>query len=407
MRAIRLMTSAVVLIAIINSSSYCQKISTIESFGEQAEKLWEVTIPITPNRNDLSGVVYALLKTGIAVLSPDGKTIYCYDYNNGQLKWQAPGIQIESSNGGLSSTNDGEYLYLAYPIHEDAFTSAVYNADGQLIWSATYDSPFEISPSGNYLISMYDGLDQSMPLMILDLASSNILWQINLTPPHLHWQAAVGRNDKIAYYNAGLLKLYDLKTGKMLWAKDVEMEPRGDIGEVHISYTGNVISYSNFVGKLGNEKRIIYIFNEDGELLWRRVQPFIPGKTNGGIVGGISEEGELININDIGEFSIYEIKNHKKLWTITDNPPSGITMFTKDFIAFFPWKEGTRIITLNDDGTIKHDHRLNQLIDFRHEKQGRYFADVQKVLDITPILVKKISGKLALSKFNLMLRLDQ
>ena len=403
MKSIYVVAMVAILIGAMKSESCAQKISTLEDFGKQVEKLWEVIIPIPPNPNHPSGLIYAPLKSGIAVLSVDGQSIYCYDFN-GQLKWQAPGIQINSSNGALYSSAAGEYLYLSYPIHEDAFTSAVYNADGQLLWSAIYDSPFVVSPSGNYLISMYDGLDQSMPLTILDIVSGRILWQINLLPSHPYWQAAAGQNDKMAYYNAGSLRLYDLKTGHLIWAKNVEAEPKGDVGELHVSLEGNVISYSNLKGAIDNEQRVIYFFNENGELVWRRTQPFIPNKTNGGLVGGISEDGEFVNINDLSDFSIYTIKSQKKLLTITENPPSGITMFTQEAIAFYPWKEGTRVMTLTKYGTIKNDYTLNQFIDFRSEKRSLYFNKVQNDSQFTAMLIELVNNQFALSKFNLKLQ---
>ena len=245
MKSIYVVAMVAILIGAMKSESCAQKISTLEDFGKQVEKLWEVTIPIPPNPNHPSGLIYAPLKSGIAVLSVDGQSIYCYDYD-GKLKWQAPGTQSGSFYGSLQSSADGEYLYLSYAIHEDVFNSAVYNAAGQLLWSATYDSPFEISPSGKYLIAIFDALDYSMPLTVLDLATGKMLWKLDVDFKNSYWQAAAGQNDKIAYYSGGTLKFFELKDGKQLWEKTVEFDPRADLGNVHISSMGNVTSFNCF-----------------------------------------------------------------------------------------------------------------------------------------------------------------
>jgi len=410
MKSIYFVAILAMLLFSMNSDSCAQKISTLESLGNQVEKLWEVTIPIAPTPNVPSGLIYAVLKNGIAALSPDGQTIYCYDFN-GQLKWQAPGTQSNSFYGSLQSSVDGEYLYLSYAINEDVFTSAVYNAEGQLLWTSDYDSPFSISPSGKYLIALYDALDQSMSLTVLDLATGKMLWKVDRVPPHFYWQAAAGQNDKIIYYNGGKLKLFQLEDGKLLWEKSVEFESRADLSNVHISNMGNVISFNCFLtidnyNRLRSDpKSIMYIFDEDSELLWHRVKTITPQKSNGGRVEGISHGGEYIAISDGARFSFYDIKTQKELWMIIENGLNLIAKFTKNILAFYPRisPASTKLITLKENGNIDNNHTLAEFIDFRYEQQANLLFKTDGLSNAMPIVVKKTNGQFVLEKFSVKL----
>lgn len=400
MKSIKLIVLGLSLYCFTYSESYCQRIATIQDLGNQVEKLWEVSIPMPPNPNNPLGLIYAPLKTGIAVLSVDGQSIYCYDYN-GQFKWQAPGIRINSSNGSLFSTITGNYLVLIYPISEDEYTLTAYNADGQLLWSSTYQNFFSFSPSGKYLFSNHNpsGGDN---LIVLDIATGKKLWHLN--GPYW-WQAAAGLNDKIAYYSGGFLKVFQLNDGKLLWEKPVEFDPREDFGQVHISLQGNVMAYDNTIitGKYNtltpDSKRVTYIYNDTGELLWQRTQAAVPEKPNPGRVEEISESGEYIAISYGGLVAIYDIKSHKELWTLNESGLNLITMFTKDIIAFYPnLPATTTILTLKKDGALDNKYNLDQFIDLSYEKRG---GQKQNAPGIMPIVVKAANSQMVLSKFGL------
>jgi len=398
MKSRMLIELAIATLITMSSTVYCQKIAKIEDLGSRVEKLWEVNIPIQPNRQ--GSLMYAVLTTGIAVLSPEGKTIYCYDYNNGQLRWQAPAIQINSSNGAIYSTADGEFLLLRYPHNEVEITTAIYTNDGQLLWSALYEALFSISPSGNYLISERRLSGGSMPLTVLDLTSGNRLWQIDPPKSYGHWEAASSKDDKIVYYNGGALKLFQLSDGKLLWERNVEFDPRTDDGSVHISRMGNVISYDATIGILRNKKQVTHVFNDEGELLWQRTRPNIHGKSNGGRIKGISDGGEYIAIKDGSRFSVYDIKKEQELWTLTEAGLSSIRIFTKEVLIFPPKPQETRSITLREDGTIQNRHTLNQFIDFRCGKESGLISKKESTCELAPIIVSKTDGQFVLSKVN-------
>lgn len=410
MKSTYIVVTVAVLIGAMKSESCAQKISTLEDFGNRVEKMWEVTIPVPPNPNHPSGIIYASLKSGIAVLSVDGQSIYCYDYN-GHLKWQAPGIQINSSNGGLSSSANGEYLYLNYPIHEDAFTSAVYNAAGQLLWSATYDSPFVISPSGKYLIAMFDAMDYSMPLTVLDITTGKMLWKVDTELKNSYWQAVAGQNDKIAYCSGGTLRLFELENGKLLWEKFVEYDPRAEGSEVHMSSTGNVVAYDCYLS-MGDDNRlrldpkmVTYIFNEDGNLIWNRNKPIIQGKSGGGRILGISDGGEYLAMAASIGLTLFELTNKKEIWTIFEGGLHSITKFTKAMLAFYPRISpiSTKLIILKKDGNIDNQYILEQFIDFRYEQQSNLPYLKEHLVNPMPSVVKKVDGQFALSRFSMKL----
>jgi len=412
MKSIYFVVMVAILIGAMKSESCAQKISTLEGFGKQVEKLWEVTIPMPPNPNHPSGLIYAPLKSGIAVLSVDGQTIYCYEFN-GQLKWQAPGTQSGNFYGSLQSSADGEYLYLSYAIHEDVFNSAVYNAAGQLLWSATYDSPFEISPSGKYLIALFDALDYSMPLTVLDLATGKILWKLDIDFKNSYWQAAAGQNDKIAYYSGGALKFFELKDGKLLWEKPVEFDPRAEGSEVHVSSMGNAVAYDCYLS-MGDDNRlrpdpkmVAYVFDENGNQLWNRNKPIIQEKSGGGRILGISDGGEYLAMTASIGLTLFDLTNKKELWTIFEGGLHTITKFTKYILAFYPRispiSTSTKIITLKEDGSIDNDYTLDQFIDFRYAQQASLLHLKNGLFKAAPIVVKKTDGQFVLFKFSMKL----
>lgn len=399
MKSLKLIEFVIATLITMSSTAYCQKIARIEDLSSRVEKLWEVNIPVQPTRQ--GNLMYALLKTGVAVLSPDGQTIYCYDYNNGRLVWQAPGIQINSSNGALYSTEDGEYLLLRYPHNEVESTTAIYNSDGQLLWSALYETLFSIAPSGKYLISNYRFSGGHTPLTVLEIASGKMLWQAEYPQKPRYWQAAVGLNDKIVYYNAGSLKMLQLQDGNVLWEMPVEFDPKVNLGHVHTSLSGNVISYDATVGGLRNEKRVTYVFTDNGELLWQRTQAKERGKSNGGEVKGISKNGEYIAIKDGSRFSVFDIRTQRELWTLVEAGLSSIRLFTNKALIFSPRPEETKIITFKEDGNIQTRFTLSQFIDFKYLVQANSFPEQEHMDEVTPIVVEKTNGQFIISKFKL------
>lgn len=399
MKTKNLILKLVALSFAMSFSSHSQKISSLEDLGNRVEKSWEVKIPVaSPNSERLE---YAILKDGLAILSPDYESITCYGFD-GQLKWQVPSV-INSTNGGLQRTPNGDFFCHTIILNEDKFTCAVYNAKGQLLWHATYDSPLDVTPSGKYLVSNYDGLDGSMPLTVFDLPTGKQLWQ---TESHQkqgsgYWQAGVSVDDKLAFYNAGLLRLYDLSRGEIRWEKKLELEIRRALVKVFISRQGNVVAINYRIGTRENDKRLTMIYDSAGQVLWERSEPISIGKNNGGIVFGISADGEYININNIGEFAIYEIRTQKKIFAITENAPGGIAIFSKNLIAFFPTERGTRLLVLNHDGTLRHDYELNEYVEFNFEPPFEHVAQDMAVNQIATYKLKFDNGGCEVAKFHL------
>jgi len=385
----------------MSSTLYCQKIAKIEDLGSRVEKLWEVAIPIQPNKNHPTSIAYALLKTGIAVLSPDQKTISCYDYNSGQLIWQVP----NSTNGGIYSTVNGEYLF-SQARDEGGSEIAVYSSDGQQLWHSIQDGSFyRISPSGRYLITEYSFTTPGV-LKVLELSTGKKLWQLDEVS---WWQAEAVLNDRIAYYQRDKLKYFKLDNGELIWEKPVEFDPRSDFGQVHVSLQGNVIAYDNSIlnsiRDYDDYKRTMYVFDDSGELLWQRSKAAIRGQSNGGTVKAVSENGEYIAIPDGSRFSIYDISKQSELFTLVERPFGPITMFTNELIAFYPnlSTQTTKIVSLRNDGTLSNKYELEQFIDFSYDRRTGGFLPGREKSEIAPVVVKNINGHIVLSKVSLSL----
>ncbi|NUO79271.1 PQQ-binding-like beta-propeller repeat protein [candidate division KSB1 bacterium] len=386
---------------VMSFSLHSQKISSLEDLGSRVEKLQEVKIPIAQSNNEKPE--YSILKNGISVLSADYKSIECYSFD-GQLRWQAQSV-INSTNGGLQGTPNGDFFCHTIILNEDKFACAVYNAEGQLLWHATYDSPLDITPSGKYLVSNYDALDGSMPFMVFDLSTGKVIWQVEPQQKqgHGYWQAGVSLDDKLIFYNAGSLRLYDLSSGEIRWVKKLELEVKRDLVKVFISRLGNVVAANYRSGTRGNEKRSIVIYDSSGLVLWKKSESISIGKNNGGVVFGISAEGEFININNIGEFAVYDIRNQQKLFAITENAPGGIAVFSKRLIAFFPTEKGTRLLVLNHDGTLAHDYELKEYVEFKYEQPLEHVVQGKAVNHVVLYQLKFENSSFKVSKFHLKL----
>jgi hypothetical protein len=392
-------TSIVILIFLgirANLDLYSQEISTPIKVGNQAKKIWEIKVPrLSVKQKELR---YAVLKDGVAVLSHDDKTLLCYDYKN-QLIWQAPTMANKGRIDGLASSSDGQYLLLSYIVgYEGPFMSAIHNANGKLLWKATYNSPLVICPSGGYLISFHSSLDW-MPPIVLNITNGTILWEDDADL--WWWHAAVSRNDKLAYYNRGKLKLFDLKNGQLLWEKPVKFSSPLDNGKVHISEMGNVISYNNYMADY-SDRRITYVFDSKGDALWQRTTTMVAGKTNGGIPTAISQKGELIAIDDIGKFAIYSTKIHKEILTLPGDDYHSIFEFTKEFLACRPQKQLIRLITFMENGTNVKDYILDGFMNIEYE-DDLYFGSDQESSDITFRVLQKTNAHFILSQFSLKL----
>lgn len=404
MKSRKLIELAVATFITTSSTVYCQKIAKIEDLGSRVEKLWEVAIPIQPNKNHPSGIAYALLKTGVAVLSPDQKTISCYDYNSGQLIWQVP----NSTNGGIYSTVNGEYLF-SQARDEGGSEIAVYSSDGQQLWDSIQESSFfRITPSGKYLITEYSFTTPGV-LKVFELSTGKKLWQLDEVS---WWQAEAGLNDRIAYYQRGKLKYFKLDNGELIWEKPVEFDPRSDFGQVHVSLQGNVIAYDNFIITAINRdrpttdhRRTMYVFDDSGELLWQRSKAAIPNRSSGGIVRAISENGEYIAIQDGAGFSIYDISKQSELFTFVEHGFGPITMFTNELIASYPdlSTQTTKILSLRKDGKLSNKYELEQFIDFSYDRRTGGLLSGREISEIKPVVVKNINGRIVLSKVSLSL----
>lgn len=399
----------VILSFAIDLSLYAQRISAIEDLNEDVEKIWEVSVPL--QIPDDRRIEYAVLKTGVAVLSVDDETINCYNFD-GQLKWRAKGIRPKSFYRSLQTSANGEYLYLSYAIDEDTFISTIFNAEGKLLWSANYDSPFGVSPSGKYLIAGFDALDYSMPLTVLDWASGRVLWKVEANP-NSYWRATAGENDKLAYTSGGRLKFFQLQDGKLLWDKEVEFDSRADASEVHMSRSGNRIAYGCFLssngdGRLRSDRKIIsYVFDEDGNLLWNRVKPIIRGGSEGGRIIGISDGGRYIAMTAKFGLTLFDLTNKKEIWTISEAGLHSITAFTESVLAFYPRISpvSTKIIFLLKSGDIRNDYVLDQFVDFRRDGPGRFDASKNDATRIKAIVVKRNNSHVVFSKVHIRLEI--
>ena len=166
------------------------------------------------------------------------------------------------------------------------------------------------------------------------------------------------------------------------------------------------MTIDNYNRLRADPKSVTYVFDENGDLLWHRVEAVIPQKTNGGRVEGISDAGEYIAVSDGARFSLYDIKTQKELWNIIiESGLNLIMIFTKDILAFYPIPEGkTKILTLRKDGTLDDNYTITQFIVFSYDMQSKLYLLQESLPKVAPILVKKYADQFVLSRFTMKLK---
>ena len=336
---------------------FSQQRSRLQDLGSKAKKEWQLQLDLQPS---LSGEYeYALLKNGVVTYSQNTKTLFCMDFN-GQKIWGKSGIP--SPTVPIASP-DGEYLYiyrLTVPEGQKGIGS-IWTKDGDMLWQQE-GQYYQISSSSKFLVAYYSRLNP-MPLKVLDIKTGQTLWE---REGAFYWQAAASENERLVYYTHRSVKLFDLKTGKLIWEKTIESDVQKnlDTSRIHMAKNGKTIALqAMYLPDNGIET---YVFDTQGQILWRRNKKVIPGKTNGGIVRAISDDGRFIAMSDLQGFTLFSTDKPEPVWEINERmKPQYIQKFANGVLAFRSHPQNkTRVMLLNADGTIKQDYHFSQKINF-------------------------------------------
>jgi len=334
---------------------FSQQRSRLQDLGSKAKKEWQLQLDLQPS---LSGEYeYALLKNGVVTYSQNTQTLSCIDFNGRKL-WEKTDIPPRIYP---IASPDGEYLYTYRLTGEERGVSSIWTKDGDMLWQQ--EGPFyKFWSSSKFLVSHYSRLNSEL-LRVLDMKTGEKLWEGENA---LYWQVAASENDRLVYYTHRSVKLFDLKTGKLIWEKTIESDVQKnlDTSRIHMAKNGKTIALqAMYLPDNGIET---YVFDTQGQILWRRNKKVIPGKTNGGIVRAISDDGRFIAMSDLQGFTLFSTDKPEPVWEINERmKPQYIQKFANGVLAFRSHPQNkTRVMLLNADGTIKQDYHFSQKINF-------------------------------------------
>jgi hypothetical protein len=248
----------------------------------------------------------------------------------------------------------------------------IYNHQGKVLRQADFCTR-NFSASSNYLIG--GGLKP----MVLDAETGRSIWSKVDEQKYWNWKFVSTQNDRLIVYTAGLLEQFDLSTGERIWQKNVSFESEpGATSWLKVTPNGNVIVLQFFIlGKI-HQKNLVFVYDLHGELLSQRETPVVPGKTNGGIIDAISDDGQYFAVSDLNEFYVCRANSFNRLWTIPHRiVPHEVRYFSKNLLVFKPNSHlrTTQIIILNESGEIQKNYVIDRMLDFQ---AGAHLAENTK-----------------------------
>jgi len=336
---------------VVNNFCRAQESVMLKALGEKAvQKQWEVNLPTPLDQLNFN---YAILKDGVVTYSYKKRALQCYGFDN-KLKWEK--VTSEYTSAQLFASPNGEYLTVCYIIAEGVGVSAIYNNRGEVLRQSDYCTRYSVT--SKYLIGL-----GSRP-MVLNSQTGEMLWHKMEDLKYWNWEVVSTHNDKLVVYAGGSLELIDLPTGKRLWQKDIVSS---GYPYLQAAKCGSLITLQ-FLISMDINKNYTFVYNMDGGLLQKIEKPIWVGKSNGGIIQAISEDGQYLAVGDGEEFYLCSAKTLDRVWTIQEGiRPLEVQKFTKNFLAFEPSYDAkkTRVLILNNEGQIKKDYQFNQILDFK------------------------------------------
>jgi outer membrane protein assembly factor BamB len=331
-----------------------QRLPALREVDPEARIESELAVPITESS------AFALLERGVAVLSADGRRVATYG-GNGSLLWQAPAPEPLS---GLAGAPGGGLVLGISAVDEDTYFHVLFAADGTVLWTRTLGSPLEFTPSGRFLVTTYDASDSSQPAAAFRAETGELVWTDSSNPSYWHLDASA--RDTLAYYRRDALQLVDLGSGRVLWTRVVDADPRHDAGKVLISLDGRTVVVQSRHEVASRRRRRTEAYDASGDRLWHSVATPVPGVSNGGLVTGLSLDGSLIALADLDEFALVRASDGAKVAVLPERIPCCVAAFTPALLVLGQGGR-TRLLHLDSQGRPASDRTLDDPLLFRFE----------------------------------------
>ena len=375
-------------VALLHSDGYAQKrLTRLRDLDPQAQTRWEVSLPIGPHAR------YTILRDRIVTLSED-RTAIRFHGLDGRLLREVP-LKVQYSR--IAASPRGDRLLASSSLGEDRHFESVLDADGKELWSATLNSTLSFAPSGSFLVTDFNPLASGQSPAAFRAETGQGAWTDASHP--VYWNAAAAENDALAYYQRGLLQLIDLPTGALRWQKRIPADPHHDLGRVLISLNGQTIVVQSRVDVDKEEKRLTQVYDAQGNLLWAKQGVPIPGRTNGGVVTRLSDDGGLLAVDDLQEFIILRATDGAATARIPERTECCVGAFTEEMLAFHQGVR-TRILRLTGTGAIADDSTLEEPVRFLYRFAAGSPGAVGTARRYVPLVIQRTGQELTLSEID-------
>ena len=271
-------------------------------------------------------------------------TLACYRVD-GQIQWQRPGRvrEIKISDGGNLILNRG------YEISE------MLNPKGEVLWRDKLDGALLFSQGGHYLYPMWD-MDSPLPLRVYDAKTGKLLWKNDHRRMSLIKAITSVGNDTLAVLNnTSKLQLLEMSTGNVL--QELEITPLQTSSKKTYDYWYITVSDDgNYLSVIGShswpESGAIYSFDKNLNLIWsREVDSRVWPR-------GLTEDGSKLVVREGNKTRLYSNMTGDLKWEEIGAGFRQDIVITNEFVAI-PQLEGTYSFTLAADGTVKN-HWITQ-----------------------------------------------
>lgn len=344
-----------------------------QEFGSlKVVKTYNITADIDFRRTDQFGFT----DTGSLVAIVDSSLV-CYG-TDGQIEWdrQVPSLSLHVSP-------EGEFVLISYPVSSDSGVTELLSSSGEVVWTQPFKGWILWSPQARYL---FPHADQDSPLFlrVYDAKTGRLLWQ-DRSRPLRRIEAVTALSDEtlLVVDVEGKLESLVMTTGQSAMKLDISEPLKESLSYVdwYLSTSGEGNYFAVF-GRCGLTKRTwIYSFDNNLNLIWSK-------QANSRVWSkGFSEDGRRLVVGEGNTTKLYNNLTGKLLWQEKDVRFGRPPIVTDDYVAL-PQRAGTYVFHLARDGTVKNRWMTQSTI----QKVGNNLIEIRKGDKNVIVVIVYIAG---------------
>jgi hypothetical protein len=356
MRAGALLAVTAATLALAPGAGRCEEeaLEAIQRALPAARTRWTVAVPLP------SPEAYPIvLEDAIGVHVPYWEVLSLYDLA-GRLRSE---VHLAEPPASLTASPRGDALLGTTRVGEGRYEHQVIDLQGRLLWSARLPHDLWFSPSGDFLVPIFNELASRQPPAAYRATAGEKAWADEAAASG-RWYLAAAANDRLACYQHERLRLIDLANGETLWQQPIEVGHIGGVGDLRISADGRTIVVQNVEGTASGERRVTRVFDGAGTRRWEVARQPVPGQSNGGVLAGVSADGSLVAFDDLDHVSVVRAKDGREIWRLPERGRFRVRAFT-DRALVLGWADRLRVLAFDGEGTLSSDRSASLPLQFR------------------------------------------